>query len=214
MTAAVAEPPAAATAATPRLPAGAEPAEVAWTPESYNRAAEAGVFGDRRVELIRGRVIEMPAMGPERVSGRIRAEYRLRDHFAEADGFVVTGQIPLRLEDSEPEPDLVVYRGTLDDPPSDAENVLLVAEVSKSSLTFDRRTKLALYAEQGYRDYWILNLVDRVLEIYRDPARGADGGWHYGQKHVLRPGDHASPLARPDAKIAVSDLMPPASVKD
>jgi len=177
------------------------------TPAAYNHLAEAGYFEGRRVELIRGRILEMPPMGPDHHIARRKIDYRLRDHFPLANGFVVEGQVPLRLPDSEPEPDVFVFRGNLDDEAGGENEVLLVVEAAKTSLTFDRTTKLALYAEAGYRDYWILNLVDRVLEVYRNPIQSA-GAWTYADKTTVPADGAASPLAKPEATIPVADLLP------
>jgi Uma2 family endonuclease len=173
----------------------------------YNELAEAGHFHDQRVELIRGRIIKMPAMGPDHITSRRKAEYRLRDHFQEKDGYVVEGQVPLRLTDSEPEPDVYVFRGTLDDEAGGENEVLLVVEAAKTSLTFDRGEKLSLYAENGFGDYWILNLVDHVLEVYRNPIE-INGTWTYADKTTIPADGTVSPLAKPEAVLKVADLLP------
>ncbi len=103
---------------------------------------------------------------------------------------------------------IFVFAGTIDEEPSDPKSVLLVVEVAKSSLTFDRGQKLALYAQSGYREYWILNLADQVLEVYRDPTRSADGSWSYADKTTVRSGGSTSPLSKPDAVLKVDDLLP------
>ena len=79
----------------------------------------------------------------------------------------------------------------------------LVIEVADTSLRFDRQDKAAMYAEAGIADYWIVNLVDEVLEIHRDPK---DGTYH--DRIVWKPADTVSPLAFPDLDIAVRDLLP------
>ena len=79
----------------------------------------------------------------------------------------------------------------------------LVIEVADTSLRFDRQDKAAMYAEAGMADYWIVNLVDEVLEILRDPKVGT-----YHERIVLKLADTVSPLAFPDLNIAVSDLLP------
>jgi Uma2 family endonuclease len=86
----------------------------------------------------------------------------------------------------------------------------LVVEVAESSLTFDRDIKGSLYARAGVPDYWIVNLVDRVLEVHRAPAREPSGrfGWRYTSVEVLLPAATVSPLARGQARISVADLLP------
>ena len=87
---------------------------------------------------------------------------------------------------------------------------VLVVEVAETSLRFDRTRKGSLYARAGIPDYWILNLVDRVLEIYREPARArsAPFGWRYAERQILGPSDAAIPLAAASAVIPVADLLP------
>jgi Uma2 family endonuclease len=86
----------------------------------------------------------------------------------------------------------------------------LVLEVAEWSLSFDRRDKGPLYARAGVLDYWIVNLVARVLEVYREPARSAETprGWSYRHVQRLGPGANVSPLGAPSASISVADLLP------
>jgi len=87
---------------------------------------------------------------------------------------------------------------------------VLVVEVALTSLRFDREHKSSLYARAGRPEYWIVNLVDRVLEVRREPAPSpsAPYGWDYRSVEMLGPGDRACPLAAPAARIAVADLLP------
>jgi Uma2 family endonuclease len=87
---------------------------------------------------------------------------------------------------------------------------LLVVEVSDSTLGLDRSHKAPLYAAGGIRDYWIVNLVQRQLEVYRDPVpdRTALFGSRYASRTILDPVDVVSPLAAPQAQIRVADLLP------
>jgi Uma2 family endonuclease len=86
----------------------------------------------------------------------------------------------------------------------------LLVEVAESRLAFDRGHKGSLYARARIADYWIVNLVDAVLEVYRGPApdRSAEFGWRYLDVQTLRPGAAIAPLARPDVTVAVADLLP------
>ena len=87
---------------------------------------------------------------------------------------------------------------------------MLTVEVSESSLGFDRRHKGSLYARAGLDDYWVVNLVDRVLEVYREPVPDPDApfGWRYARREVLDPSMRVTPLAAPSAAIRVADLLP------
>ncbi len=110
--------------------------------------------------------------------------------------------------DSEPEPDLAVLRGSprdwLADHPSTAA---LVVEIAETSLRFDRVVKGRVYAAAGIADYWIVNLRDRVVEVYREPIRGTRRA-RYASAHLAHPGETLTPLAAPDARIAVDELLP------
>lgn len=120
--------------------------------------------------------------------------------------------LPIALEaDSEPEPDLSVVAG---DPRASSRShpadPALLVEVAETSLTFDREHKGSLYARARVMDYWIVNLVDRELEVYRHPvaAPRASFGWQYGQRQALTANGITSALAKPSAAISVADLMP------
>ena len=86
----------------------------------------------------------------------------------------------------------------------------LAIEVAESSLDFDRERKSSLYARAGVQDYWIVNLVERVLEVYREPEIEASAafGWRYRSVTRLAPPADLAPLAFPDRRIAVADLLP------
>jgi Uma2 family endonuclease len=183
-----------------------------WTREEFERAGALGLFGpDERLELIGGEVVRKvsPQEAPHATGVRL-AEEALRR--ALSQGFDVRAQLPLALtEDSEPEPDISVVPGTARDyaehHPSSAA---LVVEVADTTLATDRGPKASLYARSGITDYWILNVVDRVLEVHRDPAPMADQpfGHHYRSitRHTAR--DSVDPLGAPGQSIRVADLLP------
>ena len=122
------------------------------------------------------------------------------------------GQNPLALDDeSAPEPDLAVVRGS----PADFRHAhptrpALVIEVAESSLQFDRVTKGSLYARTTIADYWIVNLVDRVVEIYRDPTADltAPFGWRYASVERSRPPAVLTLLGVPATPVPVAALLP------
>jgi hypothetical protein len=87
----------------------------------------------------------------------------------------------------------------------------LVVEVADSRLERDRRAKAALYARNGVADCWIVNLVDRALEVCRAPMRVPGGRWKYRSVRALGPRAAIAPLAAPRARLRVADLLPPAS---
>jgi Uma2 family endonuclease len=80
----------------------------------------------------------------------------------------------------------------------------LVIEVAESTLSYDRGAKASLYAGAGIQDYWIVNLVDRQLEVHRSPTAAGK----YGEPRKLRALEEIAPLAAPQTTIAVNDLLP------
>jgi Uma2 family endonuclease len=177
--------------------------QVRYTQEEYVRMAQAGVFGDRRVELVDGVVYEMtPQLSPHAATV-MQAYEVLRAVFS--PGFSIRPQMPLDLGlTSMPEPDLAVVPGTPRDYYSaHPTGAVLVLEVTDTSQHHDRKRKVGDYATAGIQDYWIVNLARNVLEVYRDPLDGT-----YRTRQVLRRGESLAPLARPEARIAVDDLLP------
>ena len=182
-----------------------------WTRKEYDRLIEIGFFDeDEPVELVGGQLIVAEPKGTGHSVALQLAAEALRRAFGA--GWTVRVQDPIAPDDeSEPEPDLAVVPGSpreyLATHPS---RPALVLEVSDSSLAFDRRDKGSLYARAQILDYWIVNLVDRVLEVCRDPVLSADAlyGWSYARVLRLGPEATISPLAAPAASISVTDLLP------
>jgi Uma2 family endonuclease len=181
-----------------------------WKRVEYDRLVDLGTFEGEPLELIGGQLIVAEPKGAYHSSAVTAADYALRA--ALPSGWIVRTQAPVSLDDeSEPEPDLVVVPGR----PTDyrhahPEHPALAIEVAHSSLHFDRRDKGSLYARAGIEDYWIVNLVDRVLEIYRDPSPDPSAiyGWRYRSVTTLAPPAVAIPLAFATSRIAVADLLP------
>lgn len=188
----------------------AEPAPHRWTREEYYKIGELGFFDGKRVELIEGEVIEMsPVYSPHVTSIVVTADvFRL----AFGKGWVIREEKPISLgESSDPEPDIAIVAGKARDyKDAHPTTAALVVEVSDSSLTYDRNEKASLYAKSGIKDYWIVNLQDRQVEVYRRPIAddSAEFGFSYATKMIFKEGDSVTPLARSKAKIAVSDLLP------
>jgi Uma2 family endonuclease len=186
-----------------------EPRTVRWTKEEYHRLAEMGWFDDRRVELLDGEIFEMPVPKMPHVVALDVTTSALRAAFG--SGYWVSPQAPLDLTlTSEPIPDLFVVPGKARDYSAHPTTALLIVEVSDTTLSHDRNRKGSLYAAARIQDYWIVNLVDRQLETYRVPVPDAAQpfGFTYSQRTDLVPGDTVSPLALPQAQIAVADLFP------
>src|SRR5262245_36671009 len=181
-----------------------------WKRAEYDRLVELGVFEGDPVELIGGHLVVAEPQYPYHASAISAVDYALRSVLP--PGWVVRLQAPISLDDeSEPEPDLAVVPGR----PADYRHAhparpVLVIEVAESSVAFDRVHKGSLYARAEIQDYWIVDLVDRVLEVYRDPGPdpSAASGWGYRSVTTLAPPAIASPLAFPASQIAVADLLP------
>jgi Uma2 family endonuclease len=182
-----------------------------WTRIEYERLIEGGFFrpGDP-VELLGGQLVVAEPQGSRHFAALRATQEALRAAFGV--GWEIRGQGPLALdEESEPEPDLAVVPGTFRDyQAAHPSRPVLVVEISETSLALDRTHKGGLYARAGLSDYWIVNLPDHVLEVYRDPEPdpAASFGWRYRSASVMEPGISVTPLARPDRHIQVGDLFP------
>ena len=152
------------------------PAKHRFDVDAYYKLAEAGILPNpHRVELIDGEIIDLNAIG----SPHAAITTRLTRQFIRAVGdlAIISVQNPLRLDSyNEPEPDLLVLRPRADDYQANhpgAADVLLLIEVSETSLAYDRGRKLALYAKFGVAEVWIIDLAGAAIEIYRQPKEGA-----------------------------------------
>lgn len=174
-----------------------------FTVHDYHRMGEAGILHeDDRVELIEGELVEMTAIGSRHfacVNGLNRLVMRAVD-----DDAIVSVQNPVRLNEyNEPQPDLTVirprdYRISLPVP----DDVLLLIEVSDTTLAYDRNVKLPLYARAGIREVWIVNLPGETVERHTDPSSD-------GYRSVERPrrGETLESLALPGLSVAVDDVL-------
>ena len=177
----------------------------------YEKLIDLGVFQpDEAIELIGGQLMVAEPQGAAHYTTIGKIAKALEAAFG--PGWNVRTQGPIGLDDdSEPEPDVAVVPGSLDDYGSvHPSRPVLTVEVAESSLAIDRRHKGSLYARAGLSDYWVLNLVDRVLEVFREPIAdsAAPFGWRYGRVEVLGADAGVTPLAAPAASIPVARLLP------
>jgi Uma2 family endonuclease len=184
-----------------------------WTRKEYRKLDELGILPeDEPVELIDGHLIVAEPKGRPHVTAVALTADALRRAFGA--GWYVFQQDPIALDDdSEPEPDVaVVPGGPLDYLADHPAGPVLVVEVAETSLGFDRRYKGSAYARGGLPDYWVVNLLDWQVEVYRRPAPDANAalGWNYLDRAVLTPGATIVPLARPDVTLAVAEILPEA----
>jgi Uma2 family endonuclease len=145
--------------------------------DEYHRMLSSGVLSERdRIQLVNGWIIEMPPIGPEHSTSTSLIEAALLAKLP--DGWILRIQDPITLPTGEPEPDLVVVRGAIRDYSKrhpGARDIGLVVEVADATLSFDRVDKAAEYATAGIAQYWIINLVDRQVEVHRQPQTAATG---------------------------------------
>jgi Uma2 family endonuclease len=182
-----------------------------WTYDEYQRLASVSGLFRHRVELIGGRILEMAPLYDLNAASVELTKRALQQAFG--PGFWVRDQIPLHLDKwSGPQPDIAVVSGGPRDyvGTGHPKSARLVVEVSDSTLRRDRKLKGPRYARAGYADYWIVNLVDRQVEIYRRPIAdpSASVGWRYADVTVLKPPATIAPLAAPTAPVAMADLLP------
>jgi len=177
-----------------------------FTLDEYHRMGETGILGpDDRVELIEGEIIEMTAIGSRHAATVARIHHLFSIRLG--DRAVVWSQNPLLLvrHQSEPEPDVMLlaprtdfYAGGLPEPP----DVRLLIEVADTSLPYDRRTKLPLYARAGIAEAWLIDLDASTLEIHRGP-----GGAGHADVAVPGAGETFAPASFPDLTLTLRDLL-------
>jgi len=185
------------------------PALPLWklTRARYDRMIDAGILGeDDKVELLDGLLVAREPQGSRHPTAVMLVRMALEKAFGRR--YHLREEKPVALDRmSEPEPDVVVVRGGVRDyRDAHPSKPVLIVEVAESSLRLDRLRKGGLYARAGIVEYWILNLADDVLEVYRDPAR--KGGWTYTSVRRFERNATVTPLAAPRARIRVSSLLP------
>ncbi len=184
----------------------AEPTTLRWTKDQYMKLAEQGHFEGKRVQLIDGEILQMAPQGHDHASALRRATKLLESLF-EPQHWVRT-QLQLDLGNSQPEPDVAVAEhdfGWYRDHPTTA---MLVVEISDSSLYLDRR-KALLYTAARVPEYWIVNLPDRKIEVYRRPKPDQTEklGYRYVDRFESRDTETISPLSRPQAVFTVKSFF-------
>ncbi len=180
-----------------------------WTRQEYEALVAAGIFHpEERLELLGGDMICMPPQGSAHATAVQLIENALRQAFGA--NYCVRVQLPLAVDAaSEPEPDVAVVPGTPRDyRQTHPDQAVLIVEVSDSSLSYDRERKARRYAQAGMPEYWILNLIEQCLEIYRMPTTPGAEEPHYQHIRVASQEETVSPLGAPEAVFAVSELLP------
>ncbi len=173
--------------------------------DEWRRLGEAAIFPpESRVELINGEILDMAPIGFYH-AGHLKRINKLFTRLV-PDNIIISVQDPLQLGDfSEPEPDFILLKPNDDFYSSrhpNADDVLLLIEVADTSLKFDQNQKLHLYALHNIPEYWLLNLNDSSLEVYRKP-----NGDVYAEKTTLRAGDTLTLSQLPEITVRISDIL-------
>lgn len=195
-------------AATPPAPAapGEGPRRWKWTGDDLIRLGALGVLPvDRKFELMDGEIIEIMAPSPQHASLVAHISSYLA-RLAWNSAAHVRRESPIRLQPhSDPQPDVTVAKGNeldyLEHFPEPAE-ILLLVEVADTSLGYDRGTKLQTYAAAGIAEYWIVNVREAQVEVYRE-----SDGQSFRLLRIHKPGETVTPLEAPDAEVAVNVLL-------
>ena len=195
-------------------PASAGPRPWRITRDEYYRLGELGFFDGKRVELIRGEVIEMSPINIAHARGVGFASDALTLVFAL--GCYINVQqpfsVPSAAPGTEPQPDVAVLRGSRRTAGGHPTQAVLLVEVADSTLFYDTTTKAELYATAGVPEYWVLDLNGRTLHVFRDPQPlplpPELSATAYRTHDTFGPGETVSPLAAPAATVRVADLLP------
>ena len=194
-----------------RAMANYEPRTRRFSRAEYEWLIDLGVFQPgEAIELIGGELMVAEPQSAPHYTAIQKTAKALEAAFG--PGWEIRTQGPIGLDDdSEPEPDIAVVAGSPDNySRAHPSRPTLTVEVAESSLGVDRQRKGSLYARAGLPDYWILNLVDRVLEVYRQPApdSAAPFAWRYTRREVFDASARVTPLAALGSSIPVSQLLP------
>jgi Uma2 family endonuclease len=179
-----------------------------WRVEEYHRMATSGLLrSDERTELLAGQVVLMAAKGTPHVLA-LRLLAQGFDTYLRDLPFFVSTQDPIRLNDfSEPEPDLAIARGSMLDyaaqHPTPAD-VVLVVEVADTTVKTDCEVKDKLYGGAGIADYWVLDVQNRCLHVFRQPSAAG-----YAHHLILAEPSMVRPLAFPDCELGLTAMLPP-----
>jgi Uma2 family endonuclease len=176
-----------------------------FTVAEYHKMIDAGVFvGNDNYELIEGEIVKKMTIGDYHIScvNRLTRLFSLQC----GDKAIVSVQNPVVIGDiSEPEPDVALLKFQEDfyaSGKASAEDVLLIIEVSDTTVRYDRQTKIRIYAEAEVGEVWLVNLPRQILEVYSEPHGGK-----YKITKKYEKNQTVSPRFVPEIKIKVSDII-------
>ncbi len=178
-----------------------------WTVQEYHHMSELGILdSSERTELITGKIVLMTAKGTPHV---IALQLIASSLQAQINNIaLVRTQDPIELDDfSEPEPDLAIVKGKILDYTNrhpTPEDVYLVVEIADSTLKKDCEVKDKLYARSNIADYWVIDVKNRQVHIFRTPTPTG-----YASHLILQESQTISPLAFPSIVIPISSILPP-----
>jgi Uma2 family endonuclease len=176
-----------------------------FTRDIYHKMAESAIFQESdRLELIKGEIIEMSPVGLRHASCVKKLNYLLTKKLG--DQIILGVQDPIKLNnDSEPQPDLVILKYRPDfyaDEHPKPEDILLLIEVSDSSIDYDKNVKIPLYAENKISEVWLVNLNDNCVEIHQKPYQN-----YYQSIQKLSAINIISLSNFPEVEIKISELL-------
>ncbi|MBC8108126.1 MAG: Uma2 family endonuclease [Anaerolineae bacterium] len=187
---------------TTTFPKLANPQTRRWTREEFYQLAEDGWFEGQRVLLLEGEIIQTPPMKHPHALAVAKVVDVMRKLFPDS---WIRQDMPLNAtDDSDPEPDIAVLEKPMSAYRDHPETAVLIIEVSDTSVNLDRR-KASVYAEANVQDYWILNIRDNQLEVFRQPDRSAR---KYTDQQIIPATGSIAPLVKPLAVIAVVEMLP------
>ncbi len=191
----------------------AEPRFHRFSRAEYYQMADWGFFNSKRVELIDGEVFDMPQLKDAHAAAILLAQQALQKALP---NLLVRPQMPLVLGlDSDPEPDISVVTGSIRDyiGTGHPRTALLILEVSDTTLRFDRERKASLYACASIQDYWIVNLINKCVEVMRQPTTDPSPplGYRYKSITTLQPPQLSPPSPNPKHTSSSPTCFPDAS---
>ena len=179
-----------------------------FTREQYYHLHNLDFFDGKRVERLRGEIIEMSGVNWPHVVASHKTTQLLIKIFQDHAWINIGNPIP--TDDSDPQPDVMVVPGRFEDYHDHPTTALLIVEVSDSTLFKDTTLKAEIYATAGVLDYWVIDVENRQLHVFRDPVTLSQelGATAYQSHVTLGETDSVSPLALPNQSIRVAEMLP------
>jgi Uma2 family endonuclease len=184
---------------------------VRFTVAEYFRMSEAGVFGDKRVELLDGRIFQMHAQANPHRAAVTKATIEFARHFGDSKQFwlVVQGTYLIEPHDA-PDPDLHIFDVPVGTSDVNLPKPFLLIEISNTTYKRDCGIKLRRYAAAGVEDYWIVNIPEKRVEVYRAPSNptGSKRDWRYGSVMQFAGQQSIALLKYPHISVSAAELLP------